>query len=107
MQLQIFWQYKGLAFVPPSPIEHHDDIVVRIALRHLIQKDLHALGIDMRKHEAIEAPIHRTDCAIGIGSAWQKTPVFRKNSMLQFSAGYPQLLFLIPNEEISVAFSVL
>ena len=67
MRLQIFWQYKGLAFVSPSPIEYHHDIVVRIAQRHLIQKDLHALGIDMRKHEAIEASIHRTDCTIGIG----------------------------------------
>ena len=52
--------------MPPRAVQHHYDIVVGIALRHLVKEDLHASGIDVRQHEAVEATIQRTDRAVGI-----------------------------------------
>ena len=67
VKLQVLWQCKQLTLVSSRPIKHHHNIVVGIAPRHLVKKDLHALGIDVRQHEAIKATIHWTDCTVGIG----------------------------------------
>lgn len=65
-QAQIVRQMKVFALVPPGAIEHHDDIVVRIATGYLVEKDLHTAGIDMGQHQTVEAAVLRTDCAIGV-----------------------------------------
>ena len=70
-------QPGGIALVSDGAIEHHDDhVVVRIAAGNLVGEDLHAIEIDMRQHQTVEAAILRTHRAIGVGvllrpaSAW-------------------------------------
>ena len=66
-QAQIVGQAEATAFVPAGAIEHHDQIVARVAAGNLVEEDLHAVGVDMRQHQAVEATVPWTDRAIGVG----------------------------------------
>jgi len=51
----------------PATVNHHDDALIGVACRDLIEKQLHALGVDVRQYQTIElasADIHRT---VGVG----------------------------------------
>ncbi len=53
--------------MPARAVNHHDDALIGVACRDLIEEQLHALGVDVRQHQAIElasADIHRT---VGVG----------------------------------------
>ncbi len=48
-------------------VNHHDDVLIGVPCRDFVEKQLHALGIDVRQDQTVEftcAHIHRT---IGVG----------------------------------------
>ena len=53
--------------LPPGAIAHHDHVVVRVAAGDLVKDDVHAVSIDMREHQTVEAPVPRTRRTIGVG----------------------------------------
>lgn len=40
--------------MPAGTIEHHDDMFVAMALGYLIEKDLHAIRVDVRQNQGVE-----------------------------------------------------
>ena len=55
------------AGVPASTVKHHDDALVRVALAHLVEKQLHALGVDVGQDERVQLAACHIDGRIGVG----------------------------------------
>ena len=53
--------------MPARTIKHHDDLVVGVARAHLIEKQLHARGIDVRQDQRIEFPAFGLHGRVGVG----------------------------------------
>lgn len=53
--------------VPDRTVNHHDDALLWVACRDFVEKQLHALGVDVRQDQAVElarAHVHRP---VGVG----------------------------------------
>ncbi len=49
--------------MPTGTVNHHDDSLIRVAGRYLVEKDLHAIRIDVRQYQTVNlssADINRT-----------------------------------------------
>lgn len=53
--------------MPSGAIEHHYDFVAGVARAHLIEKQLHAVGINVRQDQRIELPTLDLYCRLRVG----------------------------------------
>jgi hypothetical protein len=53
--------------MPTRSIEHHDDLVLRAACAKLIEKYLHAPGIDVGQDQGFKYATERLYGSIGVG----------------------------------------
>lgn len=60
---RIGWQFEQIDVLrcleritaePPCAIDHHDDALTRLACRDLVEKELHASGVDVQQYQTIE-----------------------------------------------------
>jgi len=63
----VFRNHQVLIPVPPSPVHHHDQSVLRVPGRHVIQKDLHAGPVDVRQDQAVQGAFRNGNRRIRIG----------------------------------------
>ena len=54
--------------MPAGPVYHHHDVLIWVALGDLVDKQLHAAGVDLRKDQAIELSRTHIHRCIGIGA---------------------------------------
>ena len=66
-QFHVLWRLERTTGVPACTVEHHDDLLIRVACAHLVQKQLHALGVDVRQNQRIELTALGLHCRIGVG----------------------------------------
>ena len=66
-QAKVVGQVEVVALVPASAIEHHQDVVVGVASGDFVEEELHAVGVDMGQHQAVEATVLWTHGTIGVG----------------------------------------
>ena len=64
---RLWGQTGGVALVPAGAIEHHHDGVVGVATGDFVEEDLHALGVDLWQHQAVEATVLRAH-----GTIWRR-----------------------------------
>jgi hypothetical protein len=63
----VFRNHQVLIPVPPGPVHHHDQSVLRVPGRHFIQKDLHADSVDVRQDQAVQCAFRNGNRRIRIG----------------------------------------
>jgi len=63
----VFRHHQILIPVPPGPVHHHDQSVLRVPGRHFIQKDLHAGSIGERQNQAVQVAFRNGTRRIRIG----------------------------------------
>ena len=52
--------------MPAGSVNHHDDSVIWVAGRHLVEEYLHATRVDMRQYQTIKFPSADINCAKSI-----------------------------------------
>jgi hypothetical protein len=62
----MFRQADVLTAMPTGPIEHHHYPFFQVTRSDFINEDLNAVAIDMRQNQAVQAPIQRRHCRIGV-----------------------------------------
>ena len=55
-----------MAFVPPRPIEQHDDALIRVTRGDLGQKQRHAVAVDVGQNQPVETAVANAHRSIGI-----------------------------------------
>ena len=53
--------------MPARAVEHHHDVVVGMALPHLVEEQLHAVGVDVGQDQRVEFAAEDIDGGIGVG----------------------------------------
>jgi len=53
--------------MPAGTVNYHDDPLIWVACRYLIEEDLHASSIDVWQYQTVEFPSADIDCAKDIG----------------------------------------
>jgi len=66
--------------MPAGPVQHHDNAVIRVPCRHLIEEQLHTITIDVRQKEGVQFAIGGGHGRVGIG-------VFLRDHRLDHGAG--------------------
>jgi hypothetical protein len=61
------WGRKFAAGMPARAVEHHHDVVVGVALPHLVEEQLHAVSIDVGQDQRVEFAAEHIDRGIGVG----------------------------------------
>ena len=56
-----------LTAMPACTVNHHDDMLVGVTCRDLVEEQLHAFGVDVRQDQAVEVASAHVHRAIGIG----------------------------------------
>jgi hypothetical protein len=66
-QVDVGWRFERVAAMPASAVNHHDDLILWVSCRDLVQEQLHASGVDVRQDQTVQlasADVHR---AISVG----------------------------------------
>jgi hypothetical protein len=66
-QPNIVRHLQGLACVPACTVQYHDNFLVRMTRGDFLQKDLHAVCIDVRQDQTVEMTAVRIDGSIALG----------------------------------------
>ena len=66
-QINVGWRLEAVTAMPTGTINHHDNVLVGVTRRDLIEEELHALGIDVRQDQTVELAGTYIYRCIGIG----------------------------------------
>ena len=66
-QVDVFWRLERIASMPARAVNYHDNALIGVAARNLIEKQLHALGIHVWQYQAIELPGADIHGPVGVG----------------------------------------
>src|SRR5665213_1746252 len=61
------WRPKLAAGVPARTVEHHHDVLVRVASSDFIAEQLHTVRVDVRQDQRVELAAEDVDGGIGVG----------------------------------------
>jgi len=65
-QTHIFGLNKRVRTMPPSTVNYHDNPMSWMPCSHLVNKHLHAIGVDIRQNQRVKNAISNRNSSIGI-----------------------------------------
>ena len=58
---------ERIATMPAGTVHYHHDVFIRVTRRDFVEKQLHAVGVDVGQYQTVEFSRADIDCPIGIG----------------------------------------
>ena len=66
-QIDVVRCLERITAMPTGTIDHHDNALIGVACRDLVEEELHAASVDVRQYQTIELAGANIHCAKNIG----------------------------------------